>query len=61
MNTSTVASSCVAQRPPGSRPPEISIMFATAPPTKKPFANGWRMLRERYWSSSISELSTLAE
>ena len=29
------------------RPPEISIMFASAPPMKKPFANGWRMLRER--------------
>ena len=41
------ASSCVVQWPPGQRPPETSIMFAIAPPTKKPLANGWRMLRER--------------
>ena len=31
----------------GSAPPVIVIMLAIAPPTKKPFANGWRMLRER--------------
>ena len=60
MKTSMVASSWVFQRPPGMRPPEISIRFAIAPPTKKPFENGWRMLRERRVSFSISEPSTLA-
>ena len=45
MNSGTVASSCVAQWPPGTRPPEMVIMLASAPPTKKPFANGWRAFR----------------
>ncbi len=35
-------------------------MFAIAPPTRKPLANGWRMLRERRMSFSISEPSTFA-
>ena len=47
MKIGTVASSWVGQCPPGTRPPEMSIMLAIAPPTKKPFANGWRMFRER--------------
>jgi hypothetical protein len=47
MKRGTVASSCVGQWPPGTRPPETVIMLASAPPTKKPLANGWRALRVR--------------
>ena len=43
--------------PGGKRPPEISIMFASAPPTRNPFENTWRMLRERCISAAITDPS----
>ena len=48
----------MCQWPAGKRPPESSIWLAIAPPRKKPLANGWRMLRERYMSFSITLSST---
>ena len=36
------------------------MAFTTAPPTRKPLANGWRMLRERRMSVSISEPLTFS-
>ena len=58
MKMSTVASSWVWNWVPGGkRPPEISIMFASAPPTRNPFENTWRMLRERCISAAITDPS----
>ena len=44
--------------PPGNRPLVIVIALAIAPPTKKPFENGWRMLRDSNRSLSICDLRT---
>ncbi len=41
------ASGCWCQRPPGKAPLVMVIALASAPPTKNPRENGWRMLRER--------------
>ena len=45
-NISFSASCSCFQWPPGKAPLVIVIALAIAPPTKKPFENGWRMLRD---------------
>ena len=54
------ASSSWFQCPPGKAPLVIVIAEAIAPPTKKPLEKGWRMLRDCFRSSSISELWTFS-